>query len=101
MRPTLGASAARRRGLWAGLIACAARLLAAPVASAGVWLPPQDLSAAGRDATNPAVAMAGNGSTTAIWEKKNTNDAGFHGEAVTREPSQQFSSPGELVGGVT
>lgn len=101
MRSTLGASAAIGRGLWAALIACAVFLVAAPIASAGVWLPPQDLSAPGRDATNPAVAMADSGATTAIWEKKNTADAGFHGEAATREPGQQFSSPAQLVGGVT
>jgi hypothetical protein len=100
MRSTLGASAAIGR-LPAALIVCAAFLLAAPVASAGVWLPPQDLSAPGRDATNPAVAMADSGATTAIWEKDNTKDAGFHGEAATREPGQAFSSPAELVGGVT
>ncbi|HEY7255609.1 MAG TPA: PKD domain-containing protein [Solirubrobacterales bacterium] len=101
MRSTLGANAATRRRLPAALIACAAFLLAAPVASAGVWLPPQDLSAPGRDATNPAVAMADSGATTAIWEKNNTKDAGFHGEVATREPGQAFSSPAELVGGVT
>jgi PKD repeat protein len=101
MRSTLGASAAIGRRLPAALVACAAFLVAAPVASAGVWLPPQDLSAPGRDATNPAVAMADSGATTAIWEKDNTKDAGFHGEAATREPGQAFSPPAELVGGVT
>lgn len=101
MRSTLGASAAIGRRLPAALIACAACLVAAPAASAGVWLPPQNLSSAGRDATNPAVAMADSGATTAIWEKDNTKDAGFHGEVATREPSQSFSAPAELVGGVT
>ncbi len=101
MRSTLGASAGIGRRLSAGLIACAICLLAAPLASAGVWLPPQDLSAPGRDATNPAVAMADNGATTAIWEKDNTANAGFHGEAASREPGQDFSSPAELLGGVT
>jgi PKD domain len=101
MRTTLVASAAVGRRLPAALIACAACLVAAPAASAGGWLPPQDLSAAGRDATNPAVAMADSGATTAIWEKHNSKDAGFHGEAATREPGQAFSSPAELVGGVT
>ena len=101
MRSTLRASAAIGRRLPAALIACAVCLVAAPAASAGVWLPPQDLSAPGRDATNPAVAMADSGATTAIWEKDNTKDAGFHGEAATREPSQGFSAPAELVGGVT
>ncbi|HEX3241461.1 MAG TPA: PKD domain-containing protein [Solirubrobacterales bacterium] len=75
--------------------------MAAPAASAGVWLPPQDLSAPGRNATNPAVAMADSGATTAIWEKDNTKNAGFHGEVATREPSQGFTAPAELVGGVT
>jgi len=83
------------------MIAVAICLIAAPIASAGAWLPPQDLSAPGRDATNPAVAMADNGATSAIWEKDNTNNAGFHGEVSTREPSQPFSSPTELVTGVT
>jgi hypothetical protein len=100
MRSTLVTSAALRRRLPAALIACAACLVAAPAASAGVWLPPQDLSAPGRDATNPTVAMADSGSTTALWEKDNTKDAGFHGEAVLREPGQQFSPPAELVPGV-
>ena len=83
------------------LLACALLLLAAPAAWAGVWLPPQDLSAPGRDATNPAVAMADDGATTAIWEKDNTANAGFHGETSTRDPGQAFTSPAELVPGVT
>ncbi len=101
MRSTLGASAGMGRRLSAALIACAICLVAAPLASAGVWLPPQDLSAPGRDARNPAVAMADNGATTAIWEKENTANANFHGEEATRDPGQQFSPPAELVGGVT
>ena len=84
----------------AGLLACALLLLAAPAAWAGAWLPPQDLSAPAGDATNPVVAMADDGATTALWEKDNTKDAGFHGEVVTREPGQQFSPPSELIGGI-
>ena len=66
----------------AALLACALFLLAAPAAWAGAWLPPQDLSAPGRSATNPVVAMADAGATTALWEKDNSADVGFHGESV-------------------
>lgn len=89
------------RGAQAGLLACALCLLAAPAAWAGAWLPPQDLSAPGRDATNPAVAMSEDGSTTAIWEKDNSTKVGFHGETSTRNPGEAFTSPSELGPGVT
>jgi hypothetical protein len=95
------ASATAAHGVKAGLLACALLLLAAPAAWAGAWLPEQDLSAPGRSANNPVVAMADDGATTALWEKKNFKDSGSHGEVVTREPSQQFSPPSELVGGIT
>src|SRR5262245_39909598 len=93
-------SAAISRGLRAAGLACALCLLAAPAASAGVWLPPQDLSAAGRDATNPGVAMD-DGGTTTLWEKDNASNAGFHGEASTRNPGAPFTAPAELAPGVT
>ena len=82
----LRASATAAHGIKAGLLACALLLLAAPAAWAGAWLPPQDLSAPGRSATNPVVAMADDGATTALWEKDNTATVGFHGEIVTRSP---------------
>ena len=97
----LRASATAAHGIKAGLLACALLLLAAPAAWAGAWLPPQDLSAPGRSATNPVVAMADDGATTALWEKDNTATVGFHGEIVTRAPGQAFTSPSEVVPGVT
>ncbi len=97
----LGARATVARGAKAGLLACALCLLAAPAAWAGAWLPPQDLSTPGRDATNPAVAMADDGSTTAIWEKDNSTKVGFHGETSTRNPGEAFTAPSELGPGIT
>jgi PKD domain len=93
-------SAAIGRYLRAAGLACALCLLGAPAASAAVWLPPQDLSTPGRDATNPVIAMDDVG-TTAVWEKDNTANAGFHGEASTRAPGAAFTAPAELAPGVT
>ncbi len=45
--------------------------------------------------------MDDGGGTTAIWEKDNTTNAGFHGEASTRNPGDDFSAPAELAAGVT
>ena len=97
----LRASATAAHGIKAGLLACALLLLAAPAAWAGAWLPPQDLSAPGRSANNPAVAMDDAGATTALWEKDNKATLGSHGEAVTRSPGEAFTSPSEVVPGVT
>ena len=101
MRAKRAGSAAIGRGLPAAVLGCMVCLLGAPAASAAVWLPPQNLSASGRDATNPVVAMDDGGGTTAIWEKDNTTNAGFHGEASTRNPGDGFSAPAELAAGVT
>ena len=107
----LRASATAAPGIKAGLLACALLLLAAPAAWAGAWLPPQDLSAPGRSATNPVVAMADDGATTALWEKDNTKPRrvprrGRHPRARARpSPPPRNWSPGvtdpqiEMTGG--
>ena len=101
MKSMLGARATVARSAQTGLLACALCLLAAPAAWAGTWLSPQDLSAPGRSATNPAVAMDDSGATTALWEKDNSTKVGFHGETSTRNPGEAFTAPSELVPGMT
>jgi PKD repeat protein len=92
----LGASAAARRGLPAAVLACVACLFAAPAASAGVWLSPQNLSAAGKDAIDPRVAMADSGETVAVWERDGKDPFSKTVQASTRAPGGDFSAPIDL-----
>ena len=88
MRAKRAGSAAIGRGLPAAVLGCMVCLLGAPAASAAVWLPPQNLSASGRDATNPVVAMDDGGGTTAIWEKDNTTNAELSRRGLNPQPGR-------------
>ena len=85
----------RRGPLWLGLLACALLLLGAgPAVAAPSWLAPVNLSAPGKDATNPVVAMDDAGSTVAIWERQNIISHNI--QVSTRSPGGSFSAPLDL-----
>ncbi len=80
----------------AALLACGICLLVCPPAHAApAWLPPTDLSAPGKDAAGPSVAVAASGETVAVWARR---DAGtnFTVQAATRSPGSAFSAPIDL-----
>ena len=61
----------RRAAILIGLGAVAALVLAAPAAAAPAWLVPTNLSAPGRDATEPQIAVDAAGNTAAVWARTN------------------------------
>ena len=68
----LGSAGRGSRGLLAAaLVAVALTLAPAPVKAAPSWLPPTDLSAAGRNAEGPAVAVDPQGDAAATWWRSN------------------------------
>lgn len=84
-----------RRALGGALFVCCLCLLSTSVAVAfPAWLPATDLSAPGRDADNPAVAMDSAGETVAIWERQSGISREL--QLSTRAPGANFSAPVEL-----
>ena len=59
-----------RAGILIGLGVLAALVTAGPAAAAPAWLTPTNLSALGRDATEPQVAVDAAGDTVAIWSRQ-------------------------------
>ncbi|HEY6836643.1 MAG TPA: PASTA domain-containing protein [Gaiellaceae bacterium] len=60
----------------------------------GRWGAPQDLSAPGKDAKNPQVAMDGAGNALAVWER--FDGANWIIQAAGRPPEGTWSSPEDL-----
>src|SRR3954447_20508180 len=71
-----------------GLLGC---LAPAPAAAAPTWLAPLDISAAGRDATEPEIVVDSSGSVTAVWARSD----GSHPiiQSATRPAGGAWSSP--------
>jgi PKD domain len=85
------------RALPAALLASLACLLfASPAAAAPAWLVPTELSAPGRDASEPALAMGESGETVAVWQRQSETEIGQTVQASTRSPGAAFSTPLEL-----
>jgi PKD domain len=79
------------------LLACLLALLGSPVAwSAPAWLPATDLSAPGRSANSPAVAMDEAGETVAVWLRQDETESNQVIQASTRAPGEGFSLPLQL-----
>jgi hypothetical protein len=81
-----------------GVVSCALLLCllgASAAAASPAWLPVTNLSAPGKDAFNPAVAMDGAGGTVAIWERQNATAHDL--QVSTRAPGGNFSAPLELA----
>ena len=87
-----------RRFLVVGVLAVAGCVAAGGAPSAvafqGPWLAPVDLSATGRDASLPQMAVAPDGTTTATWYR--SNGTNYIVQASTRPPGGTFSSPVDL-----
>ena len=88
------------RGPKAGLVralvltlALSMLLAASASAAAPNWLEPADLSKAGRDASNPAIAMDSAGNTIAIWERQSTVDPSFNLQISSRSAGGTFTAP--------
>jgi PKD domain len=98
LRPAGQPLASLRRTLWlTAALACLVSLLAvSPARGAPSWLPAQDLSHSGRDATNPAVAMDEAGDTVVVWERQSETTPTHNLQVSTRGPGEAFSAPGEL-----
>jgi hypothetical protein len=60
----------------------------------GSFAAPQDLSAAGQDATNPRVAMDSAGEAIAVWTR--SNGASYIAQATIGTPAGSFSPPADL-----
>jgi PKD repeat protein len=87
----------RRRTNLVALLGCSLFLLgAAPATAAPAWLAPLDLSLAGRDAIDPAVAMDDAGGTVAVWEREGATPFTRAVQASTRSPGDAFSAPVDL-----
>lgn len=87
---------------WPGALAvvagvlCGLCLLAPRAEAAPAWLAPADLSAPGKDAAGPAVAVADSGETVAVWARRDAG-TGFTVQAATRVPGAPFSAPVDLA----
>jgi hypothetical protein len=95
---TRAGKSARARCLAAiGLLGLSITLLgAAPAAAEPTWLPAVDLSAPGKDAIDPRVAMDAAGGTVAIWEREGATPFLNTVQASTRSPGGAFSAPVDL-----
>ena len=62
----------------------------------GTFGPPVDLSTPGRNAYLPRVAVAPDGTTTAVWYRNNPPDRNFVVQASTRPPGGTFGPPVDL-----
>jgi hypothetical protein len=82
--------------LAAALVACGFCLLAgAPAQAAPAWLPPTDLSAAGKNATGSALVVGESGETVAVWARQDPSIS-YTVQASTRSPGAAFSAPADL-----
>ena len=86
------------RALPLALLAALVCLLgaASPAAAAPAWLTPTDLSAPGRDASEPVVAMDETGETVAVWQRQSEGGVGEVVQGATRSPGAAFSAPFEI-----
>ncbi len=92
----------KRRGTAAAIavsLACALLPALAGSASAAApnWLDPADLSLPGRNASNPAVAMAADGETISVWERQSTVDPSHNLQISTRSAGGSFTAPADLA----
>ena len=78
------------------LVSLACLLFASPASAAPAWLVPTELSAPGRDASEPALAMGESGETVAVWQRQSETEIGETVQASTRSPGAVFSAPLEL-----
>ena len=78
------------------LVSLACLLFASPASAAPAWLVPTELSAPGRDASEPVVAMGESGETVAVWQRQSETEIGETVQASTRSPGAVFSAPLEL-----
>lgn len=69
---------------------------ASPALASPAWLPPTNLSAPGRDATNARVAMDGAGEAVVVWERQSETETNHGVQVSTRAPGGGFSAPLEL-----
>jgi PKD domain len=72
-------------------------LAASASAAAPNWLEPADLSKAGRDASNPAVAMDAAGNTIAIWERESPLGPSHDVQISTRAAGGTFTTPVDVA----
>jgi PKD domain len=79
--------------------ACAlGALLAATASAATNWTPPRELSAAGKDASEPLVAMDPAGNITVIWERETPSGVGRNLQVSTRAATGgDFTAPADLA----
>ncbi len=92
-------STSRARALPLALLvplACLLFAAPAPAAAAPAWLAPTELSAPGRDASEPVAAMDEAGETVAVWQRQSEGGVGEVVQGATRSPSAAFSAPLEL-----
>ena len=80
------------------LFAVISLLAAAPAAASPAWLVPTELSVAGRDASEPVIAMDEAGETVAVWQRQSESELGEVIQDSTRSPGHSFSAPLELAG---
>jgi PKD domain len=76
--------------------AVASLALASPAAASPGWLASTDLSSAGRDASEPVVAMDEAGETVAVWQRQSDSGIGQVVQAATRVRGATFSEAFEL-----
>lgn len=77
-----------------GLVLTAVLVLASGAGAAPVWLDELDLSAPGRGATRPQVAVAGDGSAFAVWRR--TNGTNLIVQAAVRPAGGAWGAPQDL-----
>ncbi len=98
-KATIGPRGATGKSCWllrAALLGCLLCLLgASPAWAAPAWLPATGLSAPGRDAANPTVAMDEAGDSVAVWERQSGSIA-TDVQVSTRSPGAGFSAPLDL-----
>jgi plastocyanin len=94
----MGLGKSRRKGSTRRLLLataglCCALCVLGPAAAvaAPAWLPATDASGAGKDATNPAVAIDDAGNTVLAWERQDI--ISHNVELATRSPGGNFTAP--------
>ena len=84
----------RRAATFIALGVLATLASAGPAAAAPAWLAPTDLSAPGRDAVEPQVAVDAGGDTVAVWGRSNGSD--FIIQASSRPAGGGWTPPVDL-----
>ena len=84
----------RRAATFIALGVLAILASAGPAAAAPAWLAPTDLSAPGRDAVEPQVAVDAGGDTVAVWGRSNGSD--FIIQASSRPAGGAWTPPVDL-----